>query len=77
VSTDKEGIKSVNYSKLSALLIEAVKEQKGLIDQQQDEIASLQNELAELKELKAQVNQLTQLVMKQNEPANTTEVGEE
>jgi hypothetical protein len=77
VSTDKEGIKSVNYSKLSALFIEAIKEQNQIINAQRVELDALKQEVSELAELKAQVNQLTQLVMKQNEPANTTEVGEE
>lgn len=41
VSTDKQGIKSVEYSKLIAPLIEAIKEQQGQIDELRAEIELL------------------------------------
>ncbi len=72
VMTNKDGIKSVDYSKLSALLIEAVKEQQQTIETQQNEINVLNAELAELKDLKAQVTRLTELVMKQKEGATSS-----
>jgi hypothetical protein len=59
VNTDAEGYKSVDYSKLVAVLIEAVKEQ-------QVEISNLQNatkvQATELNDLKASVLNLYQLV---------------
>lgn len=41
VSTDAEGIKSIDYSKLVAVLIEAVKEQQAEIDVLEQEVAEL------------------------------------
>lgn len=79
VKTNKENIKTVDYSKLTALLIEAVKEQQQTIDSQQNEINVLNAELAELKTLKAQVAQLTELVLKQKDEAESasSEYGKE
>ncbi len=51
VSTDTEGFKSVDYGKLSVLVIEAVKEQQEMISDQQAEIKALKQEMAELKKL--------------------------
>ena len=78
VQTDDEGYKSVDYSRLTPVLVEAVKEQQAIIDAQQAEINALQSQLASLEELKSQVAALTQMVMKQNE-ANTekAQVGDE
>lgn len=70
VKTDQEGYKSVDYSRLTPVLVEAVKEQQKIIDAQQAEINELQSQLASLEELKAQVAQLTQVVMQQAEQAN-------
>ena len=51
VHTDNEGYKSVSYDKLTAILIEAVKEQQEQINALKDgKIASLENAITELKE---------------------------
>ena len=71
VQTDKDGYKSVDYSRLTPVLVEAVKEQQAIIDAQQMEINTLKSELASMQELKAQVAQLAQLVLKQNESGTT------
>ncbi|HSR38122.1 MAG TPA: tail fiber domain-containing protein, partial [Phnomibacter sp.] len=42
VQTDEAGYKSVDYGKMNALLIEAVKEQQKLIKQMQQRIANLE-----------------------------------
>jgi len=47
VSTDEQGMKAVAYANLSAVLIEAVKEQQAQIQQQQAEIAALRVTLAQ------------------------------
>ena len=49
VSTDVDGYKSVEYSKLVAVLIEAIKEQQKTINKQQAEIGSLKSENNEQK----------------------------
>jgi hypothetical protein len=41
VMTDKEGMKSVEYGEMIGLLIEAIKEQNSIIQQQQQEINAL------------------------------------
>ncbi len=58
VSTDGEGYKSIDYGKLSALLIEAMKDQQNsMVDQQlviatqQEQIKELQAQMAEVKRL--------------------------
>jgi hypothetical protein len=48
VNTDKEGYKSLSYDKLTAVLIEAVKEQQKRIESQQVMILTLKKELQEL-----------------------------
>jgi hypothetical protein len=45
VYTDKDGLKSVDYDKLGAILIEAVKEQQRTIDNQANEIQKLTNQI--------------------------------
>jgi hypothetical protein len=45
VSTNKDGYKSVDYTKLSAVLIEAVKEQQKQIEAMQAEIERLKNQI--------------------------------
>jgi hypothetical protein len=45
VSTDKEGYKSLDYDKLSALLIEAVKEQQVTINELKTRVINLEKEL--------------------------------
>jgi len=75
VQTDKDGYKSVDYSRLTPVLAEAIKEQQAIINSQQAEINSLKSELASMQELKAQVAALTQMVMKQGE--GKSQVGDE
>jgi hypothetical protein len=45
VSTDKEGYKSLSYDKLTALLIEAVKEQQATISDLKSRVANLETQL--------------------------------
>ena len=78
VQTGKDGYKSVDYSRLTPVLVEAIKEQQAIIGAQQAEINALQSQVASLEELKAQVAALTQMVMKQNESAKANaQVGDE
>ena len=49
VSTDNQGYKSLAYDRLVPVLIEAVKEQKEIVEKQNDEIQKLRGELAEIK----------------------------
>ncbi len=73
VSTDADGYKSVDYSKLSALLIQAVKEQQILISNQEAQIKNLKSKVKnkdfEVENLKkevvrnaAQIEQIQQLI---------------
>jgi hypothetical protein len=48
VSTDENGYKSVDYSKLSALLIEATKEQQTIIENQESQIQNLNEKYEDL-----------------------------
>jgi hypothetical protein len=50
VNTDSDGFKSVDYTKLTPLLIEAIKEQQQVIQNQQKQIESQNMEYNELKE---------------------------
>ena len=78
VQTDADGYKAVDYSRLTPVLVEAVKEQQAIIAAQQAEITALQKQVASLEELKSQVAALTQLVMKQNDTnSNKAQVGDE
>ena len=49
VATDKDGYKSIDYSKISVLLLQAMKEQQNEIEKQSDEIRKMKSELEELK----------------------------
>ncbi len=49
VNTDKEGYKSLSYDKLTAVLIEAMKEQQKQIETQKEMIVSLKKEVEDLK----------------------------
>jgi len=51
VMTDSEGYKSVSYSGLIPVLIEATKEQQTIIEAQQEKISKLEIQVQELKEL--------------------------
>lgn len=50
VHTDTDGYKSLSYDKLTAVLIEAVKQQQKIIDSQNAKIDALQAEVLEIKE---------------------------
>lgn len=49
VETDANGYKTVDYSKMAPVLIEAIKEQQGQISAQQKEINALKKDLEEIK----------------------------
>lgn len=49
VSEDKDGYKGVSYSKLTAVLVEAIKESKAQNEKQKAEIEELRLEIKELK----------------------------
>lgn len=69
VSTNEEGYKSVDYSKLTALLIQAMKEQQQMINNQQMEIdhlkASKQQEKAQLNAMDKRLQALEALLTDQ------------
>ena len=48
VNTDENGYKSVEYANLTPVLIEAIKEQQAIIDQQNKRIENLEKMLEEL-----------------------------
>ena len=54
VAENEQGYKGIAYSKLTAVLIEAVKEQQGQLTAQQDQIASLEKENTQLKTIMAE-----------------------
>ncbi len=54
VAENEQGYKGIAYSKLTAVLIEAIKEQQGQMTTQQDQIASLEKENTELKTIMAE-----------------------
>ena len=54
VAENEQGFKGIAYSKLTAVLIEAVKEQQGQLTAQQDQIASLETENTQLKTIMAE-----------------------
>jgi hypothetical protein len=49
VATNQDGYKSIDYSKISVLLLQAMKEQQDEIEKQSDEINQIKSELEELK----------------------------
>jgi predicted nucleic acid-binding Zn-ribbon protein len=69
VSTDKNGYKSVDYAKVTAVLVEAMKEQQKLIEElqnltkaQNDQIAQLQSQASDIAQIKSDYSKLqTQL----------------
>jgi hypothetical protein len=58
IHTDNEGFKSMDYMSLSAVLLEATKQQQVLIEQQQSELELLKKKLDKLDALEAKVNRL-------------------
>jgi len=49
VATNRDGYKSVDYSKLSVLLLQSMKEQQNEIEKQSDEISEMKSDIEELK----------------------------
>lgn len=62
VRTDDEGMKSVNYSQMVAVLIEAVKELNSKIEALESENSELRAQLDEIDTMKAQINTLMTLI---------------
>ncbi|PKP37447.1 MAG: hypothetical protein CVT98_06065, partial [Bacteroidetes bacterium HGW-Bacteroidetes-15] len=62
VSTDKEGYKSIDYAVLAPHIVEAIKEQQKLIEQQNQKISKIEKENNDLKtqlaEIKANIDKL-------------------
>ncbi|MBO4603461.1 MAG: tail fiber domain-containing protein [Salinivirgaceae bacterium] len=58
VNTDGDGFKSVEYSTLTPILIEAIKEQQDIIDAQNKKIEELEAKAKEVDELKAQMEEI-------------------
>jgi hypothetical protein len=56
VLTDKDGYKSVDYSKLTPVLVEAIKEQQKIIEELQKIIQQLQEENSQIKQANAQLS---------------------
>lgn len=56
VYTDEKGFKSVSYSNINALLVEAIKEQQNEIQKQEEEIEDLKSRLLKLEGLISQGN---------------------
>ena len=56
VHTDKDGHKSVDYSKLTPVLVEAIKEQQKIIEELQKAIQQLQEENSQIKQANAQLS---------------------
>ncbi|MBO6794674.1 MAG: tail fiber domain-containing protein [Balneolaceae bacterium] len=62
VRTDDEGMKSVNYTQMVAVLIEAVKELNAKIEVLESENTELQAQVDDIETMKAQINQLMTLI---------------
>jgi hypothetical protein len=56
VHTDKDGYKSVDYSKLTPVLVEAIKEQQKIMEELQKVIQQLQEENSQIKQANAQLS---------------------
>src|SRR5690606_22058753 len=56
VHTNDDGYMSVAYGNITALLIEAIKDQNEIVEQQRDRIDALERIVLELRELNASVN---------------------
>ena len=62
VHTDEEGMKSVNYSQMVAVLIEAVKELNSKIEVLEAENSELQAQINDIETMKAQISKLMTLI---------------
>ena len=77
VDTDEKGFKSVEYSKLVALLLEAIKEQQKQIAKQEADIAALKSDnkrIDKMEEELAQFKALLQNMIKNNVSAQNETV---
>ncbi|MFZ9045397.1 MAG: tail fiber domain-containing protein, partial [Cyclobacteriaceae bacterium] len=62
VHTDAQGMKSVNYAQMTAVLIEAVKELNAKVESLESENGELKAELAEVSDLSNRIRRLEQLL---------------
>ncbi|MBY0424394.1 MAG: tail fiber domain-containing protein [Cytophagales bacterium] len=62
VETDKLGYKSVEYTKMVAILLEAIKEQQKLIESQSEEISGLKTSIEKFANLEKKFETLSELV---------------
>jgi hypothetical protein len=62
VRTDSKGFKSVEYSKLVALLLEAIKDQQKLINKQNSDITQLKAEVDRIEKMEADLNKIKMLL---------------
>ena len=65
VKTNKEGFKSVNYTGLIPVLMEAIKEQQKLIQKQESEIAELKEETSNMSSLEKRLQALETVIKSQ------------
>ena len=64
VVTDEDGFKSVDYIKLTPVLIEAVKEQQGIINQQQATIEGQNKKIESLEKQMEEMRKMMEELMK-------------
>jgi hypothetical protein len=57
-----DGLKGINYSQVSALFVEAIKEQQKIIDSQKDEISSLKSRMEQIESQQKEIDELKILV---------------
>ncbi len=77
ILTSSNGFKAVNYDGIIPVLVEAIKEQQGIIEEQNMKIDNLQNHSTnkEIEYLKTELEQLKQLIAEQNGTnVNTVEI---
>ena len=78
-TNNSDGLIGINYSRFSAILVEAIKEQQELIEAQNEKIASIENSssnFSELEDLRAEIEALKELIAEMNDgiKLNTIEV---
>jgi len=62
VNTAPDGYKSVEYANLVAVLVEAIKEQQVMIDNQKNEIGDLKSEIEDLRNIKIEIENLKNII---------------
>ncbi|SDM95950.1 Chaperone of endosialidase, partial [Daejeonella rubra] len=62
VRTDSKGFKTVEYSKLVALLLEAIKDQQKLINKQEADITALKSDADKMGNMQAEIDQIKVLL---------------